>query len=181
MSMKKRFSVAMATILTVLVAGGGVALAANGTEGQAPVPTAPPYAQDGYGHFHGRHAHDRHFHGRRGFGGLCGNMDARLAGMLAYDRVKLRLTAQQRPAWDTLVHTLEAAQKPVREACATTGRQRRVATLPERLEQGQKMAEARVQSMRVAIPAIAQFYKGLSPEQKRIADRLAHGHRGHHW
>ncbi len=167
--MKKRFSVAAAAILSVLVVGGGAALAAQDVK--PPVPSAPPY-------FHGGHHGWGHHHSP--YLRMCRDFNAHMAGMLAYDRVKLGITDAQRPAWRTLVHSLEQAQKPIRAACADLSHRPAAQTLPGRLEQGQKMAEARVESMRMAVPAIAKFYRTLTPAQKHIADRLAHGRGGYH-
>ncbi len=115
---------------------------------------------------------------------MCGDVDAHLAAMLAYDEVRLGITPAQRPAWIKLAETLHGAMEPIRRECADLARRPSASTLPARLEQFQKMAEARVAAMRTAVPAIEQFYNAsLSPEQKKVADELAghgcgmmHGH-----
>ena len=108
---------------------------------------------------------------------MCRDQDAHLAAMLAFDAVRLGITEAQRAAWNKLGETLRGAGEPVRRACAEMAQQPPAATLPARLEQAQKMAEARAAAMRTAVPAIEQFYNAsLSPEQKKIADELAeHG------
>lgn len=109
---------------------------------------------------------------------MCRDFDAHLAGMMAFDEVKLGITEAQRPAWKKLSDSLRTAHEPVRKACTDLQSLPADTTLPARLERMQKMAEAHVTAMRTAIPAIEQFYATLSPEQKKLADTMMMGHGG---
>jgi periplasmic protein CpxP/Spy len=111
---------------------------------------------------------------------MCRDLDARLAGKLAYEETRLGITEAQRPAWHKLADTLKSAQEPVRKVCTEVAGQPAPTTLPTRLERMQKMAEAHAAALRTAVPAIEQFYATLSPDQKRLADDLmGHGMGGH--
>ncbi len=110
---------------------------------------------------------------------MCGDMDARMAGRLAYAEAKLGLNDAQKAQFKTLSETMKAANEPVRKACADLTAQPAATTLPARLESMQKMMTARTEALGKVVPAVTQFYKGLTPDQQKIADTtLMGGHRG---
>lgn len=111
---------------------------------------------------------------------MCQDMDAHHAGMLAYAEAKLKLTEAQKPAFKKLSDTLAAAHEPMRKLCADPALKDTATQLPARLERIQKLMDARVESMRRAIPAIKDFYAQLSPDQQKIADSMMMGGYGGH-
>ena len=110
---------------------------------------------------------------------MCGDMDARLAGRMAYAETKLGLSDAQKAEFQKLTDTMKAANEPVRKACAEQSAQPTATTLPGRLESMQKMMTARTESMAKVLPAVTKFYDSLTPEQKKIADESMMGG-GHH-
>ena len=116
---------------------------------------------------------------------MCENLDAHLAARLAFAEVKLGVTEAQKPAWKKLVESLKAAGEPVRKDCAANAAMSaEPVDLPARLKRVEGRAEAHAAALKIAVPAIEQFYAALSPEQKKIADEVLshHHHQGmmHH-
>ena len=107
---------------------------------------------------------------------MCGDMDAKMAGHLAYAEVKLGLGEAQKAAFAKLKETLKAAHEPMKKACSEIVAQPPATTLPTHMERMRKMMEARVGVMGNVAPAMTGFYDTLTPEQKKTADALMMSH-----
>ncbi len=110
----------------------------------------------------------------------CEDMDARMAAHLAYAEVKLALSEPQRAEFKRVAETMKAAHDPMRKLCAEAKTAGDTTTLPARLERMQKFAEAHAEALRKTVPALTQFYKSLTPDQQKIADRVLSQHGGGH-
>ena len=126
-----------------------------------------------------------HAHGGWGPGGaarferMCEDQDARLAGMLAFAKEKLDITAQQETAWTKFTEAARASQQPMEQACATLKDQAQPTTLPERLERMQTVMTARATQLEQMVPAVKELYGQLTPEQQKTADSIMQrGRRG---
>jgi hypothetical protein len=102
----------------------------------------------------------------------CEERLARRAGMIAYTVVKLNLTPQQRPLWDTLQAQIQAAGDRQRQLCATLkpAGERGQETVLDRLNRREQFLTARLQAVQQTRPALEQLYQALTPEQKAIVD-----------
>lgn len=109
---------------------------------------------------------------------MCGDMDAKMAGKIAYAEVKLNLTAAQKTEFKTLTETMKTAHEPMKKLCADMLAQPPATTLPGHMERMQKMMEGRVQAMKSVIPAISRFYATLTPDQQKTADGMMMNHHG---
>ncbi|CUW40786.1 conserved exported protein of unknown function（containing LTXXQ motif family protein domain,54-149) [Magnetospirillum sp. XM-1] len=107
---------------------------------------------------------------------MCGDMDAKMAGHLAYAEVKLGLGESQKVAFSKLKETMKAAHEPMKKVCAEIVAQPPATTLPTHMERMRKMMEVRVSVMGKVIPAMTGFYDTLTPEQKKTADALMMSH-----
>jgi hypothetical protein len=103
---------------------------------------------------------------------MCEDQDARLAGMLAYAETKLKITEQQRGAWNAFADAAKASQKPMQDLCASRKDQPRDASMPQRLERMEAMMSARLQQIQQVRPALNTLYAQLTPEQQKTADGL---------
>ncbi len=136
------------------------------------VASAPAAFAEGMGGDHqGKHEH--HHAMCQGTGG------GMMVGWLNHLLPKLNLTDAQKPAWTKLTDALTAAHQPVAAACAQFAGQPAPATLPDRLARMQAMQSAHATAMQTAIPAIVEFYNGLTPDQKKVMDAGHDGHRPH--
>lgn len=102
----------------------------------------------------------------------CNERLARRAGMIAYTKAKLNLTAEQRPAWDKLNAQLQAAADKQRQLCASLkpAGERGKQTILERVSRREQFLTARLDGLHQIRPALEQFYQVLTPEQKAIID-----------
>lgn len=124
---------------------------------------------------------------RGGFGpGAAAGPVARQDARLAYLKEALKITANQRAAWDAYATQVKAqaaametfhAQRPSTEL-----------TPAERIEQHAAFAKLRAEQIKASGAAVNDLYAVLTPEQKAIADRHFGGwqmaQRGHgrgHW
>lgn len=163
----------------VAVLGIGIFMAAAPGLAQQPAPNTatppgPPRAEGptmGPGH---RGMHDG---GGMGMmmhpGQMCGEIVSRLADR-RMDRIEqvVRPTDAQRQAFADLKTAATKAADIVRTACPTE----RFLTPTGRLESAEKQTEARLQAIRTVRPALENFYKSLSDEQKAHFNAI----RAHH-
>lgn len=156
-----------------------LATAALGIAAAIAVPVvAGPFGCDGSGPGGGMHSGMMPMHGGGPGGGparfqrLCQDVDARVAGGLAYAEARLGLTDTQKPGWTRLADTVKGATQPIKQACASIDFNNPPDTLPERLERMDKMVSAGATLFQTVRPAITDFYNTLTPEQKQTADRL---------
>lgn len=98
----------------------------------------------------------------------CEERLARRAARVTYTVTKLKLTAEQRPLWDKVNASLQAASEREQQLCATL--QGGPATVLDRLSRREQFLSARLQGVQQVRPALEQFYRALTPEQKAIID-----------
>lgn len=115
--------------------------------------------------------------GMRGSGGpgferMCTNLDAKLAGMLAYTEAALKLTAEQQAGWASVEAAAAEAAQTVKGACDQVAGKQPPQTLPERLERMETMATTHATVIQTLAPVVTEFYGTLSEEQKATADQL---------
>ena len=122
-------------------------------------------------------------YGAMGPGRMCSDMDARMAGRMAYTETRLNLTDAQKVEFKALSETMKAASQPMRKACAEQTAQTAAATsMPARMAEMQKMQAAKAETMAKVTPAMTKFYATLTPDQQKIADTMmmsGHGGMGH--
>ncbi|MDO8607083.1 MAG: Spy/CpxP family protein refolding chaperone [Phaeospirillum sp.] len=116
---------------------------------------------------------------------MCGDMDARMAGHMAFAETKLGLSASQKAEFKALTETMKSASEPMRKACVEQAAQPAAATMPSRMESMQKMMAVRTEAMGKMLPAMTKFYQSLTPEQQKAADTMMPGgmggdRHGHH-
>lgn len=112
---------------------------------------------------------------------MCADRDARAAGILAFAKARLGITADEEPAWATFTKAVSDAEAPVKAACAANAKAPQGDTLPtapERFRQMTAMAQARAESLAKIAPALDTLYSSLTPAQQKIADEMAN-HRHH--
>jgi hypothetical protein len=108
----------------------------------------------------------------------CEERLARRAGMMAYTAAKLNLTPEQRPLWDKLQSTVQAAADSQRQLCASLkpAAERGQETILDRVNRREQFLSARLQGVQQTRPALEQLYQALTPEQKTIIDHpFRHG------
>lgn len=103
---------------------------------------------------------------------LCEGIDARLDGRLSFLQSRLKITDQQKPAWNSYASAMRASLDPLRQDCTSGQVAQRPTTLPDRLAAMQRQAEQRAASLRQMKPAAESLYAALSPDQKKTADRI---------
>ena len=110
---------------------------------------------------------------------MCDSLDARLDGRLSFLQSRLKITDQQKPAWNSYAQAVRASLDPQRQQCASGQAGRRQAqTLPDRLDRMQRDVDQRAASLRSLKPAAEQLYATLSADQKKTADRILLSPRG---
>jgi LTXXQ motif family protein len=175
--------------VAVAVLGIGVLLAAAPGLAQQPAPQPPnvanppgPPGGDGPGMGPG----GRMRGGDMGMGGMgmmqhpgqmCGEFVSRLA-QRRMERIEhvVKPTDAQRQAFADLKTAASKAADIVRAACPTE----RFLTPTGRLESAEKRTEARLQAIRTVRPALENFYKSLSDEQKAHFNAI-HAHHVPKW
>jgi len=108
---------------------------------------------------------------------FCIDQDARLAAHLAFAEAKLNLTPAQKEDFRHLSDSLKAAHEPMRALCNTQASPS--PALPARLDRELKLAEAHVDALKRAVPALTKFYQTLTPAQQTVADQVLAIHGGH--
>ncbi len=100
----------------------------------------------------------------------CEERLARRAGIVAYTVAKLDLTPQQRPLWDKLQGTLQAASDRERQLCAQLkpAAERGQETILDRVARREQFLSARLDGLKQARPALEQFYQALTDDQKAV-------------
>ena len=113
--------------------------------------------------------------------GMCESSDAAAAGMLAFAEVRLKITADEEPAWGRFKQAVQASLAPIRQACAVVPKARpaQPPKLPEQLAMVERMMAAHLDQLRQLRAAIADLYPTLTADQQRLADRVLDGPR--HW
>jgi hypothetical protein len=115
---------------------------------------------------------------------VCTEQFARLSGRLAYLEVKLDLTAEQHPLWDTWRAAVADGAGKVRAVCLQRvpnpdGRP----TIIERLAHIQERLATGAAALQAAQPSLAALYQSLTPEQREMFEhgmRMEHGRHHRH-
>ena len=99
----------------------------------------------------------------------CTDRLAWRAARRAYVEAKLNLTTEQRPLWDKLQSTAQAAQQKERQLCQLLkpGEQ---STVLDRMDRAQQFLSARLDAVQSAKPALQALYQALTPEQRAVID-----------
>ena len=103
---------------------------------------------------------------------MCEGIDARLDGRLSFLQSRLKITDQQKPAWNSYASAMRSSLDPLRQDCASGQVAKRPTTLPEQLAAMQRVTDQRSASLRAMKPAAETLYAALSPDQKKTADRI---------
>jgi hypothetical protein len=100
----------------------------------------------------------------------CEERLARRAGIIAYTIAKLDLTPQQRPLWDKVQGTLQAAGDRERRLCAELKprAERSQETILDRVDRREQFLSARLDTLKQVRPALEQFYQALTADQKAV-------------
>lgn len=158
------------------VSGAGTIQVAQTQSGDQPAhaPASPDMkkAHDEHGGKDG-HAWNRHQ--------MCQTTDARQAEFLAASEAKLKLTDDQKPAWNKFAEALTTAHKAmIKQICPGAQDKALPATLPERLAKAEQRTQAKLAGIQALRIAVEDLYKSLTPAQQKIADMLPLAGRGHH-
>jgi hypothetical protein len=102
----------------------------------------------------------------------CIDRQAHRAGTLAYLRVRLNLTAAQRPLWSRLQAAADREEQQQRQICARL-KPADSRTIIDRTDARQRLLAARAAALQAEEAPLAALYQALTPEQREILD---HGH-----
>lgn len=113
----------------------------------------------------------------RGAGPMAGkrNPQARVERKLNRMRTELQLQPAQEAAWSAFASAAQAQTQAMQQARQQLGAP--AATLPERIEQGQRLAAARTQGQQQVQQALLNLYQTLTPQQRAVLDRKGMGRR----
>jgi LTXXQ motif family protein len=107
----------------------------------------------------------------------CLELVAHVAGLVAYIEVRLDLTPEQRPLWDTLKGAAQTGIEKQRQVCGSVGAEDHPPTVLDREARAEQFLAARLALLQSTRPALEALYKALSPEQRALLDRpWPHGH-----
>ncbi len=102
-------------------------------------------------------------------------MKERMAKRQAELHDKLKLTAEQEPAWKSFTEKMKPANPPTRPDRAEMDK----LTAPERMERGLAMMKEREKIMADRLTAVKEFYAVLTLEQQKVFN-AEFGKRPHH-
>lgn len=99
----------------------------------------------------------------------CEERLAHRAARVAYTAAKLKLTPEQKPLWDKLSATLQAARDKQQQLCGAlkAGGQ---ATVLDRVGRAEQLLSTRLDALHQIRQPLEQLYQALSPEQKAVID-----------
>lgn len=159
-----------------LALAAGTALSAPSAFAQTAAQPAPSTSAPALGHAPWqRHAATAgRWHGR----GRHFDFTARAAARIAYIKAKLKITPAQESNFDKYAQAIREnasrTQKTFEELRAHRGANM---TALDRVEQRARLAAMRADEQHRYLAAFRPLYASLSPEQKKVADRLATPHR----
>jgi hypothetical protein len=107
----------------------------------------------------------------------CTDRVAKRAGFVAYMGAKLNLTTDQKPLWDKVVTSTQAAQANETKLCMAlpaSADDRAKETIVDRMTHRQAMMQAQLQGLQQTQPAVQALYQSLNPDQKAMVDRPFH-------
>jgi hypothetical protein len=106
---------------------------------------------------------------------------SRIEGRIAFLRTELKITDAQAPLWDKVAAALRENDQTRRDAfTAMRGSRDQRPTALERLERREKFAAQQAASTAKLRTALEPLYASMTDEQKKDADQLLGGGRGHH-
>lgn len=104
---------------------------------------------------------------------------SRIEGRIAFLRTELHLTAAQAPLFEAVANAMRENERAMRANFAGSPQPGAAMSLPDRLEQRQKRAEAMAGAAGKLRAAWGPLYASLSDEQKKTADEIGSERRGH--
>jgi hypothetical protein len=104
---------------------------------------------------------------------LCDDLEAKLAGALAFAKIKLAIARDQEPEWQRFTAVVTTGADPLRRECAASVDQPKPATLPESLARLERRLGAALEVARAVRPAADALYGQLTPAQQDGLDELA--------
>lgn len=108
---------------------------------------------------------------------------ARAEARIAYVKAELKITPAQQAAFDRYAQVIRenaaATQKTFQDMRGQRGQNQNMSAI-DRVEQRAKMAQQRDQQEQQYLTALRPLYASLSPDQKKVADKLATPYFGHH-
>lgn len=105
--------------------------------------------------------------------GMMGGMHAKhIEGRLAFLKAEIKITPAQEAQWTKFADVVRTTAK---NAQASSPMASKPATASERLAAYEKHLATRLETVRAVRAAFDPLYKGLSDEQKKIADELMAG------
>lgn len=106
---------------------------------------------------------------------------SRIEGRIAFLRAELKITNAQAAQFDAVANAMRENDREMRAAFEARQQQRgQQVSLPDRLDQRQKRAEAMAAATGRLKAAWGPLYASLSDDQKKTADELFAPHGGHH-
>jgi hypothetical protein len=105
------------------------------------------------------------------FARMCADADARVSARLAYLETKLKLSVDQRAAWDAFARDSRAAAEPLKALCASPPARPADNDPAARLAGRERMAGAMAASLAALRPAVERLQAMLDDGQKRELSR----------
>jgi len=97
----------------------------------------------------------------------------RVEGRLAFIKAELKITEAQTPAWNALAEAVRTAAKHHNERMtAFFNGEKKLETLPERLDAQERLLSVRLDDIRQIKSAANGLYTALSKEQQKEADDI---------
>jgi hypothetical protein len=111
---------------------------------------------------------------------MCAAMTGHIDGRLAYIKAELKITQAQEPLWDAYARAARENGNTMLAHCTAMMSQRGASTasLPDRLDQHERLMAAQLEAVRAMNKALKPLYAALSDSQKKTADELFWGHMG---
>jgi hypothetical protein len=110
----------------------------------------------------------------------CGAMAGHIDGRLAYVKAELKITDAQEPLWQAYATAVRDKGASMQASCGSMMRGRGAAalSLPDRLDQREKLMAAHLDAVRAVDAALKPLYAALSDSQKQAAEQLFRGPMG---
>jgi hypothetical protein len=109
---------------------------------------------------------------------MCNVMANHIEGRLAYIKAELKITDAQESSWNAYAAAARDNANAMRAHCTTMMNRRSGLSLPDRLEQHERLMAAQLDAIRGMNKALKPLYAVLSENQKKTADQLFWGPMG---
>lgn len=111
---------------------------------------------------------------------MCAMMTSHIEGRLAYIKAELKITDAQEALWQAYAAAARDNVKAMGAHCAAMMSDRHAAalSLPDRLDQHEKMMATQLDALRATTKSLKPLYDALSGDQKKTADQLIWGPMG---